>query len=67
MKAIQRYEGVAYDYLEYNNLKENEKEYIDALAIIILDEKGAVYTREPKSELRCPLQQPVCDNNSNSK
>ena len=32
---------------------------------IVLDENGVVYTREPKSELQCPLRQPVCDNNSN--
>ena len=42
-------------------------DYLDALAVIVLDEKSVVYTREPKSELQCPLQQPVCDNNSNCK
>jgi hypothetical protein len=39
--------------------------YVDALAVIVLDEKGAVYTRSPASPLQCPLQQPVCDNNHN--
>jgi len=39
-------------------------DYFDALAVIVLDEKGTIYTREPKSELNCPLQQPVCNNNS---
>ena len=39
--------------------------YIDALAVIILDETGAVYTRSPASPLQCPLKQPVCDNNHN--
>jgi hypothetical protein len=42
-----------------------ESQYVDALAVIILDEKGAVYTRSPESPLQCPLRQPVCDNNHN--
>jgi hypothetical protein len=42
-----------------------EKFYVDALAVIILDEKGSVYTRSPESALQCPLKQPVCDNNHN--
>jgi hypothetical protein len=42
-----------------------EKRYVDALAVIILDETGAVYTRSPASPLQCPLKQPVCDNNHN--
>jgi hypothetical protein len=40
-----------------------ERLYVDALAVIILDEKGAIYTRSPESSLQCPLKQPVCDNN----
>ena len=39
--------------------------YVDALAVIILDETGTVYTRSPASPLQCPLKQPVCDNNHN--
>ena len=42
-----------------------EQLYVDALAVIILDENGAVYTRSPESPLQCPLKQPVCDNNHN--
>jgi hypothetical protein len=42
-----------------------EQFYVDALAVIILDEKGPVYTRSPASSLQCPLKQPVCDNNHN--
>jgi hypothetical protein len=42
-----------------------ERFYVDALAVIILDETGAVYTRSPESSLQCPLRQPVCDNNHN--
>jgi hypothetical protein len=40
-----------------------EQYYVDAIAVIILDEKGAIYTRSPESSLQCPLTQPVCDNN----
>ena len=40
-----------------------EQFYVDALAVIILDEKGSLYTRSPASSLQCPLKQPVCDNN----
>jgi len=40
-----------------------EEKYLDALAVILLDEHGAVYTRAPESDLQCPLKQPVCDNN----
>ncbi|HEX5941042.1 MAG TPA: hypothetical protein VFY66_02135, partial [Anaerolineales bacterium] len=42
-----------------------EQFYTDALAVIILDQSGAVYTRNPASPLQCPLKQPVCDNNHN--
>ena len=31
MKVIERYDGVAFDYLEYSTLKENEKLYIDKM------------------------------------
>ncbi|MEO7839390.1 MAG: hypothetical protein ABIU06_08580 [Anaerolineales bacterium] len=40
-----------------------EEKYLDALAVILLDESGAIYTRAPKSDLQCPLKQPVCNNN----
>lgn len=33
-KAIERYTGVAYDYLNYSNLNENEKNYIDENTLI---------------------------------
>ncbi|HET9907433.1 MAG TPA: hypothetical protein VFQ23_12345, partial [Anaerolineales bacterium] len=42
-----------------------EEFYVDALAVIVLDETGSVYTRSPASPLQCPLKQPVCDNNHN--
>ena len=42
-----------------------EQDYVDALAVILLEDNDTVYTRSPVSGLQCPLQQPVCDNNSN--
>jgi hypothetical protein len=42
-----------------------EQNYVDALAVILLDETGTIYTRSPESPLQCPLKQPVCDNNHN--
>jgi hypothetical protein len=40
-----------------------EEKYLDALAVILLDDSGTVYTRSPKSDLQCPLKQPVCNSN----
>ncbi len=34
MKVIQRYDGVAFDYLEYTKLNSNEKAYIDENVLI---------------------------------
>lgn len=42
-----------------------EQYYVGALAVILLDETSAIYTRSPESPLQCPLKQPVCDNNHN--
>jgi hypothetical protein len=42
----------------------NEANYFDALVVIVLDNPGAAYTRKPEAPLQCPLQQPVCNNNS---
>ena len=40
-----------------------EEKYLDALAVILLDDSGVIYTRSPESDLGCPLQQPVCNSN----
>ena len=40
-----------------------EEKYLDALAVILLDDSGAIYIRSPQSDLGCPLQQPVCNSN----
>lgn len=42
MKAILRYEGVAFDYLEYSNLSEKEKNYIDKNVLIFSNIFGPI-------------------------
>lgn len=42
----------------------NGTDYFDALVAIVLNGNGAAYVREPEAPLQCPLQQPVCNNNS---
>ncbi len=42
MCAIERYKGVAYDYLEYNSLNENAKEYLKKNTIIFSNLYGAI-------------------------
>jgi hypothetical protein len=40
------------------------QEHLDVLALIVLEGSRTVYVRSPESELTCPLEQPVCNNNS---
>lgn len=42
LKAIQRYEGVAYDYLDYENLDESSKKYIDENVLIFSNLFGVI-------------------------
>lgn len=42
MKAIQRYEGVAYDYLKYERLSQNEQKYIDENILIFSNLFGSL-------------------------
>lgn len=46
LKAIQRYEGVAYDYLSYNNLENNAKKYIDENVIIFSNLIGPILAKD---------------------
>lgn len=39
------------------------EKYMDALAVFVLTEPGAVYRRYPDSALQCPLQGIFCENN----
>ena len=43
MKAIERYQGVAYDYLEYEKLDAQSKEYIEKNTIIFSNLYGPIY------------------------
>ena len=43
MYAVERYRGVAYDYLEYDNLKHDAQEYIKKNTIIFSNLYGAIY------------------------
>ena len=43
MDAIERYQGVAYDYLEYQNLNEDAKNYIKQNTIIFSNLYGPIY------------------------
>jgi len=38
-------------------------DYIDALAVVVIEDQTVVYARQPGSPLQCPLQQPVCNQN----
>lgn len=38
-----------------------EADKLDALAVVVMDEKKVVYVRQPEAVLQCPLQQPVCN------
>lgn len=42
MKAIQRYEGVAYDYLKYESLSQNEQKYVDGNVLIFSNLFGSL-------------------------
>ena len=43
MKAIERYQGVAYDYLEYEKLDTDAKRYLEKNTIIFSNLYGAIY------------------------
>ena len=38
------------------------KNYMDALAVFVLDEPAEVYTRSPEAPLECPVKPPICVN-----
>jgi hypothetical protein len=38
--------------------------YVDALLVMVLDDSGAVYARSPMPEMACPMQEPVCEDNT---
>jgi cytoplasmic iron level regulating protein YaaA (DUF328/UPF0246 family) len=46
LKAIERYDGVAYDYLKYNSLENDAKEYIDTHVVIFSNLFGAIFAND---------------------
>jgi len=46
IKAIKRYSGVAYQYLDYQNLKKDEQEYIDNNTLIFSNLFGAIFAKD---------------------
>jgi hypothetical protein len=42
-----------------------DENYVDALMVIVLDERGGIYTRRPMADLACPMKLPICDSKSN--
>lgn len=47
MKAIQRYDGVAYDYLNYNTLSADAQDYIDEHVILFSNLFGPIRASDP--------------------
>ena len=45
MKAIQRYTGVAYDYLKYNDLETKQQTFIDENMIIFSNLYGSIFAK----------------------
>jgi cytoplasmic iron level regulating protein YaaA (DUF328/UPF0246 family) len=46
MKAIQRYNGVAFDALDYESLNQNEKKYIDENVILFSNLFGPIFAKD---------------------
>jgi len=61
MKAIQRYSGVAFDYLEYNSLDADAQEYIDSSVILFSNLFGPIRARDAIPEYRLKQGQSVGD------
>jgi cytoplasmic iron level regulating protein YaaA (DUF328/UPF0246 family) len=47
LKAIERYSGVAFDYIEYSNLEQSAKEYIDKNVILFSNLFGPILASDP--------------------
>lgn len=52
LKAILRYDGVAYDYLDYKNLSQNAQNYIDESVLIFSNLYGIVLAKDLISEYK---------------
>ena len=61
MKAIQRYTGVAFDYLGYENLNEKEQQYIDSNVILFSNLFGPILASDLIPEYRLKQGEAVGD------
>jgi len=61
MKAIERYTGVAFDYLDYTHLSDDAKEYIDSSVIIFSNLFGPIKANDPIPEYRLKQGESVDD------
>ncbi|SFV50107.1 UPF0246 protein YaaA [hydrothermal vent metagenome] len=61
MKAIERYTGVAFDYLDYDNLPNDSKEYIDSNVIIFSNLFGPIKADDLIPEYRLKQGESIGD------
>ena len=61
MKAIERYTGVAFDYLDYDNLSDKAKEYIDSSVIIFSNLFGPIRADDLIPEYRLKQGESIDD------
>jgi len=61
MKAIERYTGVAFDYLNYNDLDNNAKTYIDENLLIFSNLFGVLHAHNLIPEYRLQQGKPIGD------
>lgn len=59
MKAIERYTGVAFDYLEYNALGKTEQDYIDTHVILFSNLLGPIRASDLIPEYKLKQGEPV--------
>ncbi|BDY13244.1 YaaA family protein [Hydrogenimonas cancrithermarum] len=61
MRAVERYNGVAYDYLDYTNLPDKAKNYIDEHLIIFSNLFGPVCAKDRIPEYKLKQGEPIGD------
>ncbi len=55
----------ASDVIVFGCLRPKYKGIVDAILVVILDEKPLLYLRQPEAPLKCPLPEPVCETYKN--
>ena len=61
LKAIQRYEGVAYDYLDYSNLEKSSQKYIDDNVLIFSNLFGVLKASDEIPDYKLKQGESFCD------